>query len=269
MNRSYLDWLPHVLSVANAASKVIANIYDTKNYQIESKLDNSPITEADIKAHHLITEGLRAIDLSIPILSEEGDMVSFEERSQWTRFWLVDPLDGTREFIQETGEFTVNIALVEGQLPVMGVIVAPILQQRYWAVKGAGAYFQQGQEVVQPIHVHEAFRSPLKVAVSRRSHDTDKSEWINLKKRLGTYELVNCGSALKICLVAKGDVDLYPRAGATGEWDTAAGQCILEEAGGQLVDMQGTPLRYNTRHTLINPGFYAIGSSQLAAICCG
>jgi len=266
---SYQSWLPRVLSIAKTAGEAIAEIYATKSYQIKSKLDNSPITEADIQAHQLIIKGLQSLDRSIPILSEEGELASFEERSQWSRFWLVDPLDGTEEFIQGTDEFTVNIALIEGNQPVLGVIVAPILQHSYWALKGAEAYFQDAQGAAQLIHTYQAERRPLKIAVSRRFQPKNKLAWHAISERLGRYELVYCGSALKICLVAKGAVDLYPRLGPTGEWDTAAGQCILEAAGGQLIDLSGNPFRYNTRPSLINPGFFAIGNSQLASICCG
>lgn len=269
MTKNYQAWLPEVLSVAEAASDVITSIYLQKDYQVQSKLDNSPVTIADIQAHKLIEMGLSSIDPSVPILSEEGGVVPFEIRSHWSRFWLVDPLDGTREFINGTDEFTVNIALIEGNLPVLGVVIAPILKQSYWALKGQGAYFQSNQDEIRVIRSNQVVHSPLKVAVSRRSHNKHKSLWEDLNKRLGKHELIYCGSALKICLVAKGDVDLYPRLGPTSEWDTAAGQCILEEAGGQIIDPFGNSLRYNTRPSMENPNFYAIANSQLASKCCG
>jgi 3'(2'), 5'-bisphosphate nucleotidase len=266
---NYHEWLPQVLSVAQAASAVITEFYWKKNYHIEKKLDNSPVTEADIQAHKIIEKGLQTIDPSIPILSEEGAEIPYEERTRWSKFWLVDPLDGTREFIRETDEFTVNIALIENHSPVLGVIVAPILKQSYWASKGKGAYLQIEDEAPQRIHTHKGIRSPLKIAVSRSFHHKDKPAWIELSEKVGEFELIYCGSALKICLVAKGEVDIYPRFGPTGEWDTAAGQCILEEAGGMLVDITGTPLRYNTRLSLINSVFYAMGNNHWATLCCG
>jgi len=272
MSTNYHDWLPRVISIAKEAAVAILDIYQNKNYQIKKKLDNSPITAADLLAHQIIKNGLFSIDPALPLLSEEGEAPPFEIRSTWSRYWLVDPLDGTKEFIHGTGEFTVNIALIENGKPVLGVVLAPALQHTYWATKGQGAFFEAEGNPSYRIHTNQLPQSPLKIVVSRRSHqksDSLNSHWSALLNRLGEYELFFCGSALKICLVAKGEADLYPRLGTTCEWDTAAGQCILEEAGGQLVDFECKPLLYNNRITLENPGFYATSDSYLASVCCG
>lgn len=262
----YQGWLPKVIDIAKNAGEVIEEVYVKKSFTVESKLDNSPITEADIQANKIIIEGLQKIDPHIPILSEESVIPNFEERQQWSRYWLVDPLDGTREFIRGTDEFTVNIAFIENHQPVMGIIVAPVLHQSYWAVKGQGAFFQLGSDKPQVMHTQARVRSPIKLIVSRRHESHHEEAWKVVLDKLGPYELIYCGSSLKICLVAKGEADIYPRLGPIGEWDTAAGQCILEEAGGKLIDLSGNPLQYNCRNTLINEGFYAIGSQNLISI---
>lgn len=257
------SYLPKVISVAREAAEAVLQIYSQKIYQVESKLDNSPVTEADLLANNIIKMGLNKIDPSLPFLSEEDEIIPFEERVGWSRYWLVDPLDGTREFLAGTGEFTINIALVEDHQPVLGVILAPVLKRVYWAEKGQGAYKMDFDGSPLAIATHQESRSPLKVVVSRRFHEKKNPLWNRLENKLGLYETLICGSALKICMVASGEADLYPRIGPTGEWDTAAGQCILEEAGGQLVDSQGYPLSYNTKASLENPLFYAIAAPYL------
>ncbi len=264
MNVFYQDWIPHLLSITEEAALAINDIYSRKTYKIESKLDNSPVTEADLHAHQIIKEGLFALDPTLPLLSEEGEAVPLEVRSCWDKFWLVDPLDGTKGFIQKTGEFTINIALIENHIPIIGVIGVPQLGHYYWAIRGEGAYVRHGNNKKK---LHTRLSSPLRVVVSRRSYERpDVQIWAT---RLSSYELVYCGSSLKICWVANGDVDLYPQMGRTYEWDTAAGQCILEAAGGQLINLKGEPLQYNTRFSLENPPFYALVNSYLASLLCG
>lgn len=265
----YQDWIPKILSLALEAAKAINDIYDRNTYQVKEKLDTSPVTEADLCAHDIIQKGLVAIDPTLPLISEEGKIIPYEVRSRWTRYWLVDPLDGTREFIQGTGEFTVNIALIENHAPVLGVVVVPVHQHAYWAIQGEGAYAKFGTADPIRIYTNHSPRTLLKAAVSRRLDQNTKPAWASLMERLGQPELIYCGSAWKLCLVAKGDVDLYPQLGATNEWDTAAGQCILEAAGGQLIDFSGKRLQYNLKSSLENPGFYAISDSRLIPICCG
>jgi 3'(2'), 5'-bisphosphate nucleotidase len=265
----YSDWIPKILSVGFDAAEAIVDIYNRDAYQITQKLDTSPVTEADLCAHRIIQKGLASIDPTVPFLSEEGEIMSYEIRSRWSRYWLVDPLDGTREFIKGSGEFTVNIALIENHVPVLGVMVVPVHKHAYWAIKGEAAYAKLATADPIRIHANHLPRIPLKLAVSRRLNQNSKPDWVALMGRLSQPELIYCGSAWKICLVAGGSVDLYPQLGATSEWDTAAGQCILEAAGGQVVDFSGQPLQYNAKPSLENPGFYAISDSRLIPICCG
>ncbi len=273
MNLPYQDCLPEVLAIADEAANAIMGIAKRKSYSIHQKLDASPVTEADLAAHTIIAQGLSRLTPSLPILSEEGPQVPFDIRQHWPHFWLVDPLDGTREFIQGSQEFTVNIALIENHSPLLGVIVAPALQQRYWAVRDEGAYMDLPQQGIQSLQTARSSASPIRLAVSRNfhlKHIEDQLAWAALKERLGEdCETIPCGSSLKFCLIAKGYVDLYPRFGTTCEWDIAAGQCILEAAGGKIVDTQGKPFRYNLRETLHNPSFYAAKDSRLASRCCG
>lgn len=278
MHKDYHDWLPKVLQIANMAAERILSFYQHKEHKyFETKLkeDLSPVTSADLSAHQIIVEGLMALTPDLPVLSEEGIIASFTERAQWSRYWLVDPLDGTKEFINGTDEFAVNIALIENHIPVLGVVVVPILQQAYWALKDYPAYYKQGEHEYKPIAVNTKVQRTLKVAISRRhgSHDKALKDFIE-RLRLSCEDVaevafIECGSALKICLVACGIADIYPRLGDTGEWDTAAGQCILEAAGGSLCDTKGNPLKYNTKTSLINPEFVAIGPIQLYNIVCG
>lgn len=261
MNINYCDLIQKVLAVAKIAGEAVADIYRRKDYRIQSKSDNSPVTEADLLSHHLIQEGLSSIDSSLPMISEEGQEVPFQVRSLWPRYWLVDPLDGTQEFIQGRSEFTINIALIENHVPVLGVVAVPMLNHYYWSTKGQAAYFQEGTRDPLIIQANCKVQFPIRLVVSRRA--SQDSNWISLLERLEKYEIMYCGSALKICWVAQGLADLYPRFGATGEWDTAAGQCILESAGGKLVDLSGQSLMYNNRPTLINPSFCAMSCVNL------
>lgn len=265
----YQDWLPKILSVAFAAAHAIIDIYERKAYQVKKKLDTSPVTEADLRAHHIIQAGLAAIDPGLPLLSEEGNQATYKMRSRWPRYWLIDPLDGTTEFIAGTGEFTVNIALIENDRPVLGIVVVPVHRHAYWAVRGEGAYLQLSDAKPERIHTNPFPPATFKVLASRRLNQHTKPGWAALMERLGHPALQYCGSAWKICLIAKGEADVYPQFGPTSEWDTAAGQCILEAAGGQLVDWAGQPLRYNSKPSLENPAFYAISNKKLVPICCG
>lgn len=262
MDKKYTSILDKVLIVARDAAAAIMEVYTNKNYLTQSKADKSPVTQADLKAHHILEEGLSKINRGIPVLSEEGPEIPFEVRKHWSRVWLVDPLDGTKEFIKGSQDFTVNIALIEHHQPILGVVVAPALQHYYWAYRGQGAYFQEGENPPIKISVRSEIQEPIKVAISR-SHSSNKAKWKALMEQFKNVEFVFRGSALKICLVARGEVDLYPRLGPTGEWDTAAGQCILEAAGGKLVDLWGRSFKYNARETLVNEGFFAAGCVDL------
>jgi 3'(2'), 5'-bisphosphate nucleotidase len=192
-------------------------------------------------------------------LSEESAAIPFATRCKWQSYWLVDPLDGTREFIKRNGEFTVNIALIENHEPTIGVVYAPALNLLFYAARGEGAFRQLGKKTPQAIKARAY--DPTQVAVAgSRSHADDTLE--RFLSRMGPHMLISMGSSLKICLVAEGRADLYPRLGLTSEWDTAAAQCILEEAGGKLIDMNENPFNYNKKESLLNPHFFAVGAGE-------
>jgi 3'(2'), 5'-bisphosphate nucleotidase len=190
------------------------------------------------------------------VWSEESAAVDWETRRHWPSFWLVDPLDGTREFIKRNGEFTVNIALVLGHVPFLGVVHAPVLDRDYYGVAGTGAFRADGGGAGRPIRVRAPVQTPVRVAGSRSHRGSSLDA---LLARMGEHTLVAMGSSLKFCLVAEGEADFYPRLGPTSEWDTAAAQAVVEAAGGAVVDLAGLPLRYNTRPEILNPHFIARG----------
>ena len=247
--------LPAVLDAVAKASTAILEVYGT-SHQVEYKADESPITRADRAAHEILSSELARLAPAIPVLSEEAEAAhDFRVRGGWPELWLVDPLDGTKEFISRNGEFTVNVALVSDHRPVLGVVAAPALGLTYYAAAGQGAFRAQDGRGPEPIRARRA-ADPL-VVVGSRSHRGDSLD--GLLARLGPHELRPMGSALKFCLVAEGSADFYPRLGPTSEWDTAAAQAVLEVAGGAVTTLDGTPLRYNLRETLLNPHFIAFG----------
>lgn len=249
------ELLPGVLDAVAAASTAILEVY-AAGLTVEYKADDSPITRADRAAHQILAARLASLTPGIPVLSEEAEEAhGFETRRNWRELWLVDPLDGTREFIGRNGEFTVNVALIRDHEPVLGVVAAPALGQTYFAARGHGAFRASDGAAPRPIHARRA-ADPL-VVVGSRSHRGDSLD--ELLARLGPHELRPTGSALKFCLVAEGTADFYPRLGPTSEWDTAAAQAVLEVAGGAVTMLDGTPLRYNRRDTLLNPHFIAYG----------
>lgn len=248
--------LPHVRALAREAGHAILTIYQqSEAIEVTCKADKSPVTIADLTAHHLIKAGLQKLTPNYPVLSEEDMIPAYEIRRQWTRYWLVDPLDGTKEFIARNGEFTVNIALIENQQPILGVINEPVAGQTYYATATDGAFKETSAGVVQAIHTR-ACEIPLAVIVSRR-HGTGQLN--QLLSKLPAYQLQHAGSSLKSCIVAEGQADLHPRFGPTSEWDTAAAQCIVFAAGGAMLDFYLQPLRYNERESLINPAFIVVG----------
>ena len=238
------DQIEQLCRVACEAGRAILEVYEG-SFSVEYKEDDSPLTAADRASHGIIGEALARHFPAIPLLSEEGKETPYEERKAWKRFWLVDPLDGTKEFIKRNGEFTVNIALIEGDRPVAGVIFVPVQNRLYWAVAGQGAWRRNGRGGAEPIHVRTAPVGGGLTVVQSRSHPSEALE--AYLKRLPVREAVRRGSSLKLCAVAEGSADIYPRLGPTWEWDTAAGHAIVEAAGGHVVDLQGTPLRYNKR----------------------
>ena len=240
-------------ALARRAGAAILEIY-AGTFGVENKADDSPLTAADMASHRVIVEGLHALTPDIPVLSEESAGIPWSERAAWKRYWLVDPLDGTREFIKRNGEFTVNIALVEEHEPTMGVVAAPALGLLYFGARGLGGWKQEGEQAPQPLRPTVPARAQPVIVGSRSHRDASLD---GLLSRIGPHEMKPMGSSLKFCLVAEGTADLYPRFGPTSEWDTAAAQAVLESAGGQVTDVQGEPLRYNARPTLLNPNFLA------------
>lgn len=254
------SFIPKLNEIARNAGAEIKRIYHSGEcIGVKSKEDDSPVTKADIAAHHIIVEGLAKLTPEVPILSEEGiDAASFEERKSWSQYWLVDPLDGTKEFINRTGEFTVNIALVQGHDVVLGVVYLPEKDLLYYACKDYGAYRVEGENKQKLSITPVAADRPLNVVASRR-HGADALEAM-LKKAASHFSQLNkvsMGSSLKICALAEGKADWYPRLALTSEWDTAAAQIVLEEAGGTIVDTDFQRVRYNTKESLLNPYFHA------------
>ncbi len=248
-----------LLDLARSAGDAILQIYET-DFAVQSKSDQSPLTAADMASHRIIDQGLRSLTPDIPILSEESSTVPFAERRQWQRYWLVDPLDGTKEFVKRNGEFTVNIALVEGHTPVLGVVHVPVKDLVYYGAKDRGAWRKAAHADAVPIRVCPQRRDPVQVAGSR-SHAGESLQ--NFLRRLGPHEIVSMGSSLKLCLVADGTADLYPRLGPTSEWDTGAAQAVVEAAGGRVTDTELHPLSYNTKESLLNPHFLVFGDTSV------
>lgn len=253
------ELLDEVTLIARAAGEAIMEVY-RGHIEVERKEDNSPLTVADLAANHVIQSNLRKLSPDLPIISEESTSLDYSIRSTWRRYWLVDPLDGTREFIKRNDEFTVNIALIEEGRPVLGVVYAPALGLMYSASAETGAIKQQGTGAPAIIRARSLDTAQPVVAGSR-SHSNQKMELFlqHVANKVGPPKLLSLGSSLKICLVAEGGADVYPRLGPTSEWDTAAAQAVLECAGGSIVDLQGQPLRYNTKDSLLNPEFFACG----------
>lgn len=254
---SLSDILPRVVSLAERAGEATMDVYDSGDFDTAFKSDDSPLTKADLAANEIIVKGL-AEDMGpvFPILSEESRTQPYEERSGWGIFWLVDPLDGTKEFIKRNGEFTVNIALVRDGAPFLGVVRAPALGVTYYADAALGAFRKRDGEEPEPIRSGDYTQGSLKV-VATRSHVTP--ELMDFLRNLGECGIVNIGSSLKFMKVAEGSAHLYPRFGPTMEWDTAAAQVIVEEAGGRVTDLSGKPLRYN-KENLLNPFFMVTGA---------
>ncbi|TCV94014.1 3'(2'),5'-bisphosphate nucleotidase [Luteibacter rhizovicinus] len=252
------ELLPAIATLARRAGDAILAIY-AEDFEVIRKADASPVTAADLAAQQVIAEGLALLTPGIPLISEEALAAPWSERCTWRRYWLVDPLDGTREFVKRNGEFTVNIALIEDHRPVLGVVLAPVSGDLYAATRGNGAWRERSEAADrEPIRTRVP-PTPMRVTGSRTHGD---ARLATLLQRLGPHETFALGSSLKFCIIARGDADLYLRLGATSEWDTAAAQCVLEEAGGAVLDLAGRPFRYNTRDSLINPEFIACGDPR-------
>jgi 3'(2'), 5'-bisphosphate nucleotidase len=248
--------ISNICALAQKAGKAILQVYNSE-ITVEIKDDNSPLTAADKASHEIIAAGLKALTPNIPMLSEEGRDIPYEERKHWNRFWLVDPLDGTKEFIKRNGEFTVNIALIEGNAPVFGVVYVPDQDKMYVGIVGEGAFLQEGDEESRKIQVRKPDpEAGLTVVMSRSHPSPELQEYL---KDIKVAEALPVGSSLKLCAVAEGKADLYPRLGPTMEWDTGAGQAVVQAAGGTVLMLEGQPLPYN-KENLLNPYFIVRGS---------
>lgn len=248
------DLLEKVLALVKKAGEKVLAIYNEGPISSVNKEDGSPLTKADLLAHDIICHGLNAMDAAIPILSEESSQELIKNRHDWEMLWMLDPLDGTQEFIHHTHEFTINIALIHDHKPILGVVYAPALGLLYYAMDGFGAYKEE-QGKKEKIFVSSSLypkTSPIRIVASRRHGQEELHDFL---KKIPNYTLTNIGSALKICLIAEGKADLYPRLGPTSEWDTAAAHAIVNNAGGILCDLNYQPFKYNVRNTLLNGPF--------------
>jgi len=251
------------VNIARDAGDAILTIYNT-GFNVEEKEDNSPLTDADLASHKLILQRLSELTPDIPILSEESAKLSFAERSSWETYWLVDPLDGTREFVKRNGEFTVNIALIHQHQSIIGVINVPVLDVDYYAWQGGGCYKAEQKGEARKISVKKLDSSALTIAGSR-SHGSEMMQRYVAQLAADNGEkpeTLSMGSSLKFCLVAEGRADLYPRLGLTSEWDTAAAHCIVVQAGGYITKTDMSPLEYNTKDSLLNPFFFVFGDNS-------
>ncbi len=247
-----------VVALAIDAGRKILEVYSS-DFEVQSKDDDSPLTQADLASHHCIVAGLKSLTPDIPIISEESELPDFAERSQWDRYWIIDPLDGTKEFVNRNGEFTVNIALIDKQKPVFGVVYVPVQDKTYWGCEGFGAACRDSDGNVESIHVSATSSDPIRVVGSRSHRGASIDAYLD---NLGEYDMIPMGSSLKFCVIAEGGADLYPRLGLTSEWDTAAAQAVVEQAGGSVVTLDGKPMKYNTKADILNPFFFVIGAAD-------
>ena len=252
------DLLPMLIMLCRSTGNRITEIYNGK-FEIETKSDMTPVTCADIAAHCAISSGLNMITPEIPVLSEEEATIPFAERQKWQRYWLIDPIDGTREFINRTGEFTINIALIENNQPILGVVYAPVIGVCYYGSRNHGSFKLIAGQEPQPLKVRHCTEDKVIVAKGRCG---TPPEFLAYVANLKPSQVIDIGSSLKPCIIAEAGADIYPRFGPTSEWDTAAAQCILEEAGGFITDFNMQPLRYNTKDSLLNPNFFAFGDAN-------
>jgi 3'(2'), 5'-bisphosphate nucleotidase len=241
---------PAVIDLARQAGLATMAYYGDAAGEVREKSDQSPLTLADEAAHGILVQGLRDLDPATPVVSEEGEIAPFETRRAWRRFWLVDPLDGTKEFIKRRAEFTVNVALIENGEPVLGVVLAPALDLLYWAIKGGGAWREEKHGPAQRIYSSSAASGTPLTVVESLSHPSAELE--DYLKTIPVAQRVKAGSSLKFCWVAEGRADIYPRLGPTMEWDVAAGDCVYRQSGRD--GERPSPLTYN-KPDLRNPNF--------------
>ena len=250
-----------ILDICNisirAGNKILE--YYKDDIEVTHKNDSSPLTKADLASNKIIKTALYNLDTTIPILSEES-LVTWGTRKSWNKYWLVDPLDGTKEFIKHNGEFTVNIALVEKNNPILGVIFAPAKSVIYFAQKGYGSFtidtrleLNSLDEAIQIAVLKQS--DPVRIIGSRSHSNNFFRTWVN--EKFPNAQIIQAGSSLKFCLIANGDADIYPRFGPTSEWDIAAGHIILNEAGGKILSLSNEEIKYNQKESLLNPEFIA------------
>jgi 3'(2'), 5'-bisphosphate nucleotidase len=256
MHQNLDQLIEPVVEIATRAGGAILEVYNSDDFGVETKDDNSPLTLADKASHNKIVAALAKLTPDIPILSEEAADISWEERSQWPEYWLIDPLDGTKEFIKRNGEFTVNIALIQNHVAVLGVVQVPVQGRCFYGYQGAGSFELGADGSRKEIKATAQAQTPVRV-VGSRSH---RGELVDAYlEKLGAHEMVSMGSSLKLCLVATGDADIYPRLGLTSEWDTAAAQAVVECAGGRVTGLDGEPIMYNAKEDILNPHFLVFG----------
>ena len=254
--------IENLIRISKDAGDAIMDIYETE-FDVNIKSDKSPLTKADLSSNKIICQSLKEITPAIPILSEESSDIPYQERMKWKQYWLVDPLDGTKEFIKKNGEFTTNIALISKNRPILGVINAPAKNEIFWGSKDIGAYHLMGRSVSnkKKISVSQHDKNNLRIVTSR-SHPSGVLK--TLIGKLERFEVVSVGSSLKFCLIAKGEADCYPRLGPTCEWDTAAGEIIAESAGATIVDTRNNPIKYNKASGFLNPNFIVASTKALS-----
>ena len=253
--------VPELIQTAERAGDAVLEVYNRADVDVTYKEDDSPLTQADLASQEVIAQALQQLAPDIPILSEESKAAPFDTRKDWSTFWLVDPLDGTKEFVKRNGEFTVNIALIHQGAPRFGVVHAPVLETTYWAATSLGAFKVSGGERT-PLQVAPHTSGALKVVTSRSHAGEETEELLAHLENYAPIERLSIGSSLKLCLVAEGAAHLYPRFGPTMEWDTAAAQCVAEVAGAQVGDLSGARLRYN-KENLLNAYFVVSADDAL------
>ncbi len=264
MTSSFESLIPQIIHIARAAGDAILTVYAQEDVGIQTKADDTPVTRADFCANKVIVAGLKALS-HFPVLSEESEHNPWHERQNWQRYWLVDPLDGTREFINRNGEFSVNIALIENNYPLFGVFHLPFFDTTYWGGIGLGAWKQENKADAKAITTRKFQPEHEVVALSSRSHITEATgRYLNtLETIFPNLALKKVGSSLKSCLVAEGRADIYPRLGPTCEWDTGAVQAIVEGAGGMLLMPDGQRFVYNAKESLVNGDFIVLGDQSI------
>ena len=251
--------LLEILNISVDAGEVILNYYN-ENVDVIYKDDESPLTKADLASHKIITDSIKKITPDIPILSEE-EFIDWKIRKKWKKYWLIDPLDGTKEFIKKNDEFTVNIALIENNRPILGVIYTPALNELFYSIKNFGSYKILTKKKLNTlkeakrISINKKKSNKIKIVGSRSHSNPILDKWIN--KNFNEFDILQKGSSLKFCLIAEGSADIYPRFGPTSEWDIAAGHIILEEAGGKLKSIDNKEILYNEKENILNPEFFA------------